>query len=90
MKLSYIAVGILAAFFEAAQACKCVDKDTRVNNLAATKDCCETFGGTFSEGVDCTASTISERLTNFSACCGRTGDASDCPCMQCGKPLPPQ
>jgi hypothetical protein len=70
---------ILAA---SAEACKCnID---HVNHPIRTQTCCNELGGVFSNG-DCAANSISNDLSEFSACCKQTNLVSDCPCPSgCG------
>lgn len=82
MKLFHLSLLAVAALLSSAEACKCIKNGQKQN--AVTESCCKAFGGIFEFGEDCRASSISERLTNFSACCGNSAACSDCRCNQCG------
>jgi hypothetical protein len=61
-----------------AEACKCLDNGGG-NNVGNTQNCCSSLGGSFQDGNDCAASSISEHLSNFRSCCQSDGSAtSDC------------
>lgn len=61
----------MAAMLSApALACKCTSGS---NKEALTKSCCGKLSGTV-KGNDCTASSISEHLSNFRTCCGGKSD----------------
>lgn len=55
-----------------ALACKCYTNGHVVT--ADTRRCCGQLNGVFRGGNDCLASSISEHLSNFRACCGGHSD----------------
>lgn len=82
MKLLRLTLLAIAATLSVpAEACKCVSNG--LDDINATQDCCASFNGNFQFGNDCQASSISNQLSNFEACCGNYGLSSDCPCSQC-------
>ncbi|KAF9065654.1 hypothetical protein BDP27DRAFT_1228647 [Rhodocollybia butyracea] len=74
--LAFVLVAIVAAI--PAHACKCLDAGGS-NNVGNTQSCCGSLGGSFQDGNDCAAGSISEHLSNFRSCCEGDGSVtSDC------------
>jgi hypothetical protein len=73
-------LAVVAALLVGTQACKCVND--YVDN-AATEACCNRLGGSFVNGNDCNADSISEQLSDFRNCCGESQLTSDCDCPTC-------
>ncbi|KAF9066378.1 hypothetical protein BDP27DRAFT_1227569 [Rhodocollybia butyracea] len=74
--LAFVLVAVLAAI--PAHACKCLDPGG-ANNVGNTHNCCSKLNGSFQDGNDCAANSISEHLSNFRTCCERSGSVtSDC------------
>ncbi|KAF9066290.1 hypothetical protein BDP27DRAFT_1297472 [Rhodocollybia butyracea] len=74
--LAFVLVAVVAAI--PAHACKCLDAGG-ANNVHNTKSCCADLNGSFQDGNDCAADSISERLSNFRSCCQVEGSVtSDC------------
>ncbi|EJD41976.1 hypothetical protein AURDEDRAFT_168970 [Auricularia subglabra TFB-10046 SS5] len=77
MNFVYLALMAIAAVVPA-EACKCLDVGG-TNNVANTQNCCNNLGGSFVNGNDCNADSISEQLSDFRACCESAGSVtSDC------------
>ncbi|EJD41980.1 hypothetical protein AURDEDRAFT_68112 [Auricularia subglabra TFB-10046 SS5] len=67
----------VATALPAAEACKCLGPKGH-NNVKHTRSCCNGLNGSFSH-KDCAASSISEHLREFRACCEARGSkTSDC------------
>jgi hypothetical protein len=60
------------------QACKCVNPDGGADNDGVTESCCFDLDGTWQDGNDCAAVSISNNLTGFLNCCKDSGLNSDC------------
>lgn len=73
MQLTTILATLTTLLAASVEACKCG------GNIDATRACCRSTGGVPS-GDDCPANQISERLSNFAACCRNLGARSDCRC----------
>ncbi|KAL0467555.1 hypothetical protein QR685DRAFT_481025 [Neurospora intermedia] len=66
------------AFFAGAEACKCLAFGGNYD-LGASHSCCDQQHGSWRNGNDCAASSISEHLSNFRTCCkSRGSQTSDC------------
>lgn len=77
MQFSTIVLSAIA-FFAGAEACKCLNNGGGVN-WGASEACCHQQNGSWRNGNDCAASSISEHLSNFRSCCKRSGaQTSDC------------
>ncbi|KAJ6133460.1 hypothetical protein N7471_008675 [Penicillium samsonianum] len=64
-----------------AYACKCTRDG--LDDPSSTQTCCDEVSGTFQDGEDCQASSISDFLEAFSICCSNHGFPSDCDCPTC-------
>jgi hypothetical protein len=75
--LSFIMLGI-AAMLSTAEACKCLNSGGD-ENIGGTAYCCGQLDGSFQDGNDCAADSISEHLSEFRYCCEDNGSVtSDC------------
>ncbi|EPE30109.1 hypothetical protein GLAREA_12832 [Glarea lozoyensis ATCC 20868] len=74
---------VAAASILSVEACKCVNPNGGANNIGVTRSCCSQNKGTFVNGNDCNAGSISNRLSNFKNCCRGSGLNSDCSCPTC-------
>ncbi|RYP36576.1 hypothetical protein DL767_003280 [Monosporascus sp. MG133] len=73
MQLSHIITILFSStIFTPTLACKCFVNG--IQDDAGTMRCCVQLNGVFRNGNDCLASSISERLSNFRACCGGNSD----------------
>ncbi|KJZ74915.1 hypothetical protein HIM_05646 [Hirsutella minnesotensis 3608] len=70
-------IAALFALASSAQACQCISSVGV--NVSATQKCCREAGGA-SQGNQCPAGRISERLSDFAQCCRRYDTATDCGC----------
>ena len=76
--MKFLALVLTVAAAIPAEACKCIDFSGD-NNLSNTLHCCVLLDGEFHGGNDCAASSISDYLSNFRACCRTRGSVtSDC------------
>ncbi|KAH9934079.1 uncharacterized protein BXZ73DRAFT_46018 [Epithele typhae] len=77
--MKFLALVVLAvAAVIPAQACKCIDIGGS-QDVGNTQSCCAALNGSFQDGNDCAADSISERLSNFRSCCVSLGsETSDC------------
>lgn len=82
MKL-FSLIFVSAATILSVQACKCVDPNGGADNDVETAFCCAEEGGTFQDGNDCAANSISNELSEFESCCNGSGLNSDCSCPTC-------
>jgi hypothetical protein len=64
-----------------AYACKCARDG--LDDPSSTQTCCDLVSGTFQDGEDCQADSISDYLEAFSICCSNHGFPSDCDCPTC-------
>jgi hypothetical protein len=78
MKLIISLILMVATTGLSVQACKCVNPDGGADNDGVTESCCFSIGGTFQDGNDCAAVSISNNLTGFLDCCKENGLNSDC------------
>ncbi|KAH9934073.1 uncharacterized protein BXZ73DRAFT_46134 [Epithele typhae] len=77
MKLLALIVLAVAAAIPA-QACKGIDSNGS-ENVGNTQSCCESLNGSFHDGNDCAADSISEHPSNFRSCCESHGSQTlDC------------
>ncbi|KAK1775034.1 hypothetical protein QBC45DRAFT_423335 [Copromyces sp. CBS 386.78] len=77
MQFSTILLSAIA-FFAGAEACKCFNSNGGFNK-GASEACCHQQNGSWRNGNDCAASSISEHLSNFRSCCKNSGaQTSDC------------
>ncbi|KAA8629567.1 hypothetical protein SMACR_08681 [Sordaria macrospora] len=77
MQFSTILLSAIA-FFAGAEACKCLNSGGGFNK-GASEACCHQQNGSWRNGNDCAASSISEHLSNFRSCCKNSGaQTSDC------------
>jgi hypothetical protein len=65
------------------QACKCVYPNGGGEDVSQTQFCCTQEDGTFVDGNDCAAYSISNSLSEFESCCRTVQENSDCPCPTC-------
>ncbi|KAJ5744844.1 hypothetical protein N7533_009714 [Penicillium manginii] len=83
MRFFNLVLVTVAALTVPTYACKCIvngEQDT-----PRTQSCCDALGGTFQDGNDCQADSISDGLSIFDNCCGgvSTTSGSDCDCPDC-------
>lgn len=81
--MKFFTVALLAAAAVVpAKACKCIGNGVGNRDIQNTLKCCAELDGQdgSNNGVDCFASSISNRIGEFQVCCWRRGSVtSDCP-----------
>lgn len=68
-----VTVALMTMMSAPTLACKCFGPGGRKLN-DKTRRCCRRYGGVFRGGDDCLASSISEDLSGFRACCDGRSD----------------
>ncbi|KAK5994037.1 hypothetical protein PT974_07477 [Cladobotryum mycophilum] len=83
--LNFLTIAITATL-PLAEACKCKNPSGSPDSYV-TKECCRILKGQFTNGDNCDAHSISNKLKDFKYCCGVVANdaawKSDCKCPNC-------